>query len=270
MNKMVDDVLSNVFMFVINNDYISKSDIIQRFKLSIEAVDKIVETLYASNIIGDINEYNAYPVIVKSIEDIHEGVIEYLNEHGFSNDDILDAFKSLNTEEKEEVSIILNEKRDWNDVNNINPDENIPVVVRLVNKNMIYTENKNEVLYAEDIKIGELNNGKWSIIPPYPKYDYSPLTKFGELKEGTIVSHWAEVGADELNGWETRFNRINDYKLKIEVDPEWEENVYRALMWGAAYIAKFGGPDFADEDNELRKLYDILCDMQACIDKGVE
>jgi hypothetical protein len=265
-------VTANAIMFILKHDAISESDIVHRFKLSTEAAANVIKTMITARILGEANEYGFYPVIVKCLNDINEGIIEFLSDNGFSKQDIVDAFKALTTEEKDEVSMILNEKRNWIDINTTKPNENTPVVVRMVNKNMIYTENKSEVLYAEDVKIAEWDGEEWMIIPPYPKYDYSPITKFSELNEGTVVTHWAEVSDDELEDWKNRFNRFSDYNMKIEIDPEHEEDVYRALMWGAAYIAKFGGPDFANAQpgTGLRKMYETLCDMQACIDSNNE
>ena len=266
------DILANVIMFIFKHDQTCAADIISRFKLSIEATNNIIETMCAANIIEPVNDEGINIVKAKCFSDINDGIIEFLNNNGFSNEEINDAFKSLTTEEKEEVSIILTEKRDWVDALTTKPDVDIPVVVRLVNKNLIYTENRSEVFYAEDIKIAQWDGEKWTIIPPYPKYDYSPITKFGNLNEGTIVSHWAEVGNDELESWKNRFNRFSDFNMKIEIDPEYEEDVYRALMWGAAYISKFGGPDFnaCPSGEGLKKMYETLCDMQACIDNTKE
>lgn len=265
-----EDILANVIMYILKNDIVSMGDIINRFKLSIESAENIINTMVAANIISETNNDGINNVIVNSLDDINEGIIEFLNDNSFDNNEISKAFKALTTAEKDEVSIILNENRDWNNVDSAMPDENVPVIIRMIDRSMIYTENRTEVLYAEDMKIAQWDGTKWTIIPPYPRYDYSPLSKFSELNKGTVVTHWALVDADELHGWNTRFDRINPYNLTIEVDPEYEEDVYRALMWGAAFISKFGGPDFTDdkECKGLRKLYNVLCDMQACIDNN--
>ena len=265
------EIMANIIMYMLKHDSVITADIAQRFKLSLEITTNIIKAMCAAKIIAPTEINGLYKVIVKSFEDIDPGVVEFLNMNKFNNIQIADAFKTLTTEEKDEVSLILREDRDWEDATTNKPDLNIPVVIRMVNKNIIYNEDNCEVLYAEDMKIGKWNGEKWNIIPPYPKYDYSPISKFGELNEGTIVSHWAPVAADELEGWNTRFNRIFGYNLKIEVDPDWEEQVYRALMWGAAYIAKFGGPDFKEDTstNGLRKMYEVLCDMQACMDSNI-
>lgn len=266
-NNIGHDILANVIMYIFKHDTITGADLINRFKLSIEAATNIITTMGASGIIGP-EEAGVHPVTVKYLDDINEGIVEFLNDHGFTKEMIVDAFKALPTEQKEEVSIILREDRNWRNADEVKPDFNIPVAIRMIDRSKIYTENRSEVLYAEDIKIALWDGEKWTIIPPYPKFDYSPLSKYSELNEGVIVSHWGDIMVEELNAWQRRFDRFHGYKLKIEVDPDYEEEVYRALMWGAAYISKFGGPDFNNDDpeNSLRKMYTTLCDMQACMD----
>lgn len=267
MNTIGHDILANIIMYIFKHDTITGADIINRFKLSIEATTNVITMMGASGIIGT-EEAGVHPVTVKCLDDINEGIVEFLNDHGFTKEMIVDAFKALPTEKKEEVSIILRENRNWRDAETTMPEIGLPVAIRLLDRSKIYTENRSEVLYAEDIKIAQWDGEKWTILPPYPKFDYSPLSKFGELNEGVAVSHWGDVLVEELHAWQRRFDRFHGYNLKIEVDPDYEEEVYRALMWGAAYISKFGGPDFNndDPDNGLRKMYTTLCDMQACMD----
>ena len=263
--KKANDIIANIIMYILKYDNISMLDVSRRFKLGIEAMESVTKSMIAAGIIGQSNGNGECPVLINSIKDLQFGIIEFLNENNFTNDQIEKALVTLKKEDKEEVSLILKEDRDWSDINN-KPDINIPVVMRIVNKNMIYVENRNEILYAEDIKIGQFDGNNWHVYPPYPKYDYSPLSQYSELNDGSIVSHWAPVESGELEAWNNRFKRIFDYPLKIEVDPEHEETVYKALMWGAAYISKFGGPDFYNEENNLHKMYEVLCDMQAYID----
>lgn len=173
---------------------------------------------------------------------------------------------------KKEISLILSEKRDWIDANIRKPDPKQLVVMRLTNPDIIFDENDDNIFRSEDIKIGEYyiptssedGNGEWLVYGPYPKYDYSILTNKSRLKEGTIVSHWAIPEDGELEGWSNRLNPIGSYKkMSIDVDEENEENVYRALLHGAAFISQA-----MEEDKDLEKLYIILCDLQACIDSN--
>lgn len=178
--------------------------------------------------------------------------------------------------EKEEISSILSERRLWKDVNEEKPPKDIPVVVRLVNRDKIFNESENQVLYAEDIKIARMSEDEtFKIDPPFPKYDFSPLTNKEELYEGTEISHWAFPEEGELEGWYTRYNPIRSYKhLKIEADEETEMDVYRALSFGSSAISRLyrfnptmAIPDDAPEDvKELFKFYEILCDLQSYFD----
>lgn len=172
---------------------------------------------------------------------------------------------------KKVVSNILLEKRKWIDVKDAVPSPGQLVVVRLLNTKIIYGETDTEIYPAEDIKVAnyakDYNNpeiGHWHIAAPYPKYDFSPLTSKDKLLDGTVVTHWAELEKGELEGWNTRFDPAFVYKkLILQVDEDHEEDVYRALMWGAAFIDKI------ERDNpEAKKLVRILYDLQSVLDKG--
>lgn len=173
---------------------------------------------------------------------------------------------------KKEISLILSEKRDWIDADSKKPEPNQLVVMRLTNPDIIFDEDDEKIFRSEDIKIGKYHittssvdgKGEWIVYGPYPKYDYSILTDKSKLKEGTIVSHWAIPENGELEGWDKRLSPIGSYKkLNIDIDDENEEDVYRALLHGAAFISQA-----MEEDKELEKLYIILCDLQACIDSN--
>lgn len=181
--------------------------------------------------------------------------------------------------EKRKVSNILLEKREWFDANEKKPPIGERVVIRFTNDNIIYGETETEVYYAEDIKVGRYlqsieavngESGRWVIDPPYPKYDYSPLSKKENLLEGSYVTHWAYPEDGELEGWDTRFDMHNKYeKLRIEVDPDQEEDVYRAFMWGASFLSRTKEFHECPDGKGIRKLYGILCDLQYCIDKNI-
>ena len=174
---------------------------------------------------------------------------------------------------KKIVSNILSEKRNWVDATKAKPEPGVQVVMRLYNPMIIFGENETEIYPAEDIKVGtyvrdydDPTKGSWHVSPPFPKFDYSPLSTKDRLNEDTTVTHWAEIPEDELEGWNTRFEPIFVYKkLNLEVDDEHAEDVYRALIWGAACIDKLehGNPEAA-------KLVRILYDLQAIMDSGKE
>lgn len=144
---------------------------------------------------------------------------------------------------KEVISkVLLKDPDDWKVVGNGELPKG-PVVVRLENRGIVWNESDDNhpedgewILYGEDIKVAENKNGVWEVVPPYPLYDYSPLACKGSLSKGTTVTHWRPLKDDELKSWQNRLNPINNYqKLKIEVDPEHEENVYRTLECSWVY-----------------------------------
>jgi hypothetical protein len=55
--------------------------------------------------------------------------------------------------------------------------------------------------------------------------------------------------------------------LKLLIDPEKEEEFYRALLWAANFMARSAGPDFYDRESEMRKMYERICDLQWAIDQ---
>ena len=173
---------------------------------------------------------------------------------------------------KQISSYVLREPRRWVSTLEGLPNPDVQVVIRLYDESQIMSETETEIFPAEDLKIGRFTENGWIIDPPYPKYDYSPLSHKGKINENTTVTHWAIPAEGELEGWETRFNRIREYKkLEIHVDPENEELVYKALLWGGAYIARFAGPEMDSPDSELRQYYEVLCDLQQYIDShGIE
>lgn len=173
------------------------------------------------------------------------------------------------------VSNILHEPRDWKNANEVKPEAGQLVVIRMMNPTIIYAENEKEIYPSEDMKIGEFirnatdpSTGVWVIAPPHPRFDYSPLSDKERLNDETLVTHWAIPEEGELEGWRTRFDQTNLYKkLNIEVDDDHLELVYRALVWGAAFIQKYN-PD----EPEAKYLAHVLYDLQYVIDtgKGIE
>lgn len=175
------------------------------------------------------------------------------------------------TSKKIVVSNILHEKREWVDASKKMPDPNTPVVIRMYNPNILFAETETEIYPAEDVKIAKFlpglddpTKGSWCICPPYPRFDYSPLSSKDRLDEGTVVTHWALPMDGEVEGWNTRFDQINLFKkLKLEVDDEHLELVYRALLWGSTYIQKCCG-----NDPDAVRLATILYDLQYVLDKN--
>lgn len=173
------------------------------------------------------------------------------------------------TEGKPRVSRVLTQERDWKRPSEELPEENKPVIIRLMHLKDVDFEDENYIYPIEDNLVGYVNGGKWIISTPFPKYDYSRLSNKAVINENVEVTHWAELMEGELKGWESRFDRIREYdKLELLVDPANEEVVYRSLMWAAHFIAMAAGPEFQDRNNELRISYEVICDLQNAIDKG--
>ncbi len=181
---------------------------------------------------------------------------------------------------KKKLSMILdkNDNREWIDVNNSLPDPNAPVVIRFTNENIIFAEDDENIIFAEDEKVAkrilDINNPDkfiWSILPPWPKYDYSPLSLRDQLIDGTVVTHWSYLQSGELDGWNSRFDPLGDYNhLSIKVSADYEEIVYRSLLYGANMIARSVDGKLDEKSNELyAAMYAVLTDLQYCIDRDV-
>lgn len=158
----------------------------------------------------------------------------------------------------------MNDKRQWIDCNTNKPAINTPVTIRLCHTIKCVKETEIEIYPLEDVKIASYDGTKWKILPPYPKYDFSPLSCKENIKDDAIVSHWTVTTPNELTWWNERFDLIRSYdKLALSVDSNNEELVYRALLWGGALINQYA-PD------ELKYLSDVLYDLQHCIDINIE
>jgi methyl coenzyme M reductase subunit D len=208
-------------------------------------------------------------------------------------------------------SSILEQDRDWQDANEVKPAVNQRVVIRMVNPDAILNKDEvdedpdAEIQLLEGIAIGrylyplrEGEEGSWQVDPPYPLYDYSPLTDKDKLKDGIEVSHWAVPAEGELEGWDNKFMPTDTYAaLSLTSDERHKETIYRSLMYGSMYVGneanKIKGqityignhkdefhaqyPDYNLEDTvnnmneqfkDLEKLCNTLYDLQYCMDVG--
>lgn len=175
------------------------------------------------------------------------------------------------------ASRILQEDRKWFNTSEKLPDDGQKVVIRLCDPSMSIGKNaKGETVIIEDMKIGIYMDEKWMIAPPYPKFDYSPLSSGGTINDGAIVTHWAvpEKGTEddigEVEAWETRFSITGNYnRFVVEVDERYEQLLYRACSLGAACIRRVYGED-ADTLPMVAMLWDIqaLMDQNAKIENG--
>ena len=86
------------------------------------------------------------------------------------------------------------------------PRENTPVMFIIRHNSTVTDSTETEEYMLEDVKIGKLVDSKWIVLPPYPKYDYSPLSKKANILPDATVVYWATVSEEDLIGWETRFD----------------------------------------------------------------
>lgn len=185
--------------------------------------------------------------------------------------------KTSEKSNKTPVSIILNDPnspRKWIDISESKPDPGVPVVIRIMNDSITFAEDDQNIIYAEDMKVGRMlvdkdNGGEsWYIEPPYTKYDYSPLSTRDKITKGTIVTHWAELKEEELGWWKSRLNPVGDYNhLSFNISSEYEELMYLSIINGASFIARSVEGDINADGNEREAaMYGVLTDLQFCID----
>ena len=203
--------------------------------------------------------------------------------------------ETINMNGKKLISNIL-PGGNWFDVNDSKPDFGKKVVIRVVSDNLTYYEDDEKIMLAEDQKIGvyladinDSSKGEWAIAPPFPKYDYSPLTNREKISDGSKVTHWRELMDGELDSWNVRFSVTGTYDtLKLSIDSEHEEKLYRSLTHGAAamrvranelrYMAHHKQKedknadvtDMIDEANKLEDFTTYLYDLQAVIDNNID
>lgn len=171
------------------------------------------------------------------------------------------------------ASKILQENRKWFDASKELPKPGQKVVIRMCDPSMELGKTEaGKIIAVEDMKIGVYIDNKWMVAPPYPKFDYSPLSSGPFINDGAIVTHWAipEEGVDgdigEVEAWETRFSLAGEYKtLSVKIDEKYEELLYRACSLGAACIRKIYG-----EDKDTLPMIAVLWDIQAIMDQDAE
>lgn len=169
------------------------------------------------------------------------------------------------------VSNILKQKREWIMIAQKYPDFNDPVLIRLMNRSVILSEDEKEYYPLEDMKIATWDGSKWSICYPFPLYDYSPLTDHTELRADVEVTHWSKATVKELIGWASRLCVYNNFThLRMEVDKEHEKGVYRALIHAASVFDSIASADEVEEETKTlyRACSQVMNDLQCCMDQG--
>lgn len=175
---------------------------------------------------------------------------------------------------KKVLSKVLLDGHEWFSTSEIDKvPRSEPLVVRLEHPKTVIGEDKDVIMYMEDIKVAMLNKeGEWRILPPHPLYDFSPLSSKDHVYDGVNVSHWRYPINNEVGEWAKRLMPINHYsKLVLEVDKDNERDVYIALIHAANAIVSRVDPEIwnnPDDDraNQEKKDWAILCDLQSAMD----
>jgi hypothetical protein len=194
-------------------------------------------------------------------------------------------------EEKEIIKKILNDGRDWKDVNDELPEYGKRVVIHYTNDEYTVYETDTQIYKAEAMAVGVLeeHDGEFHICPPYIKYEYSPLTKRSELINGTKVTHWAEATEEDLKDWDDQYMLDNKYEqFDFQVSEDMEENVYKTIIRARSIVNDIMAIKVSKDKNDmmyrlnsvidhylgvedmtietLKAMASILGDMQAMID----
>lgn len=216
-----------------------------------------------------------YRVNPRDLKDLIPPVSWLLVTEGrYKPEEIEEKLKNLPPLDKQKVSGILTSEKSpytWIDVNETMPPVGKPVAIRFVDPNKTYGETFDIILEAEDMKIATVDEkGNWKILPPFPLFDYSPLSNKENINKECTVTHWTEVSDEEMNGWNTRFNPLGRYKLlNIEVDKDHQELVYKSLLWASHFIKNAIENNVNPESApELTQYYNTLADLQCCMDSG--
>lgn len=169
-----------------------------------------------------------------------------------------------NVKKKEISNILTKIPRDWHAITKKVPPTDTKVIIRIVDYDKVRDETEDLILYVEEQKIAifsedENNPGVmyWHVCPPYSKYDMSPLTYHDKINENAVITHWADVPEEEIKEYEERFKPQGGYDtLKLEVDKDHEEIVYKALLQGAYLLSASGYSDY----------YEVFYDLVSLID----
>lgn len=259
---------ASIVIYVISREKINFNVMKSKLNLSEEEMCICINSLIKDGIIED-DIRDEYDVIISNLEDFDEDLLSLLHKNDYNDTFIMKCLSGFNSNQIEK-SVILN--NEWNPVY----DNNIPfgkVLIRIVDKNRIYYRNRDEVYYAEDMRLAEYINGKWELIGPHQKYEYSPvITRDHKIAQNCIVSHYKVPREEELVTWNKRFNMHNHYEyLSLHIDEENEEMVYDSFTIALAALNNSINLSTDDETkHKFAKAYTIISDLQSLIDSGRE
>lgn len=273
-------ILSDIIFWTIHYDYVTPQMLQLKFGCKPEFAIAAFQALYQMGVIGKNNpndDKEPWVVMYVDIEDIPNEMINVLCQNGKDIKMIIKALEGLPKEKKKVQSNILSDKtHKWIDIEDESPNNGETVLIRIVNPNKIYMENRTELVYMEDLKIATYypnDQDKFLIEGPFPLFDYSPcsLGRFIKYDEGAKVTHWERVIKDQLHQWKHRFDPHSKYEtLKLDCSEDHIEELYRALVLAASCIGKeaIQYPKDHEVRLKLEKAYNYMCDLQATMDRG--
>lgn len=258
---------AEVVIYAISHEKINVDVMKNNLDLSEEELNTYIKSLSAGRIIEN-SMSDEFEVAISSIEDLDDDFLGLLHRNGYDDTFIVKCLSGFNSTQIVKSVIINN---DWNTLN-----DNIPsgkVLIRIIDNNRIYHRDRDEVYYAEDMRLAEYVNGKWELIGPHQKYEYSPVvTRDHKIAPGCIVTHYKAPTEEELVIWDKRFNMHNHYEhLSLRIDDENEEMVYDSFTIALAALSNSINLSADDETkHKFAKAYTVISDLQSLIDTGRE
>lgn len=260
---------AELVIYTISHERINLDIMKSKLDLSEEELNTYIKSLSTDGIIEDTTG-DEYEVIVSTIEDFDDNFLNFLHENGYDDTFIVKCFSGFNSTQVAR-SVIINDN--WNPIFD---DDDIPsgkVLIRIVDKNRIYHRNRDEVYYAEDMRLAEYIDGKWELIGPHQKYEYSHVvTRDHKIAPRCIVTHYKVPTEEELVTWDKRFNMHNHYEhLSLHIDSENEEMVYDSFTIALAALNNSINLSANDETKrKFARAYTVISDLQSLIDSGKE
>jgi len=252
--------------FGIITDKTPEEEIDKKLHEGITNLEKLVDL----NIIT--REGYMYTTYIDHIDKVPSDIVKFLNDNGFPREEIQKVV-FIPEDKKPEVSTVVDDPKVWNDIFKVDPLTDVPLVVRIRHKTKMKRKMVHCRAYLETSSIARYDGKEWTIIPPYHKYDFSPLTNRDKIKEDALVTHWRTANKEELLLWSKQCDSVNSYEqLEVNVDPYNEINVYDGLIIASALLyEKIETSRENLDENTLSKFenaYNVLIDLQAAIDKG--
>lgn len=272
MDQQSKKMIADVIFMTIGKPTISQSVLKLHYPfLGDTTINELLIMMQQLTIISKLPD-GSYQVNPRKTGDIVPPVLWLLMTDGrYKKEEIEEKLSKLPPLEKKEVSGILQKgEYNWLDVNESPAPKDKPIAIRFKDVTKSYGETVDTIYVAEDMKIATFDGDKWHILPPFALYDYSPLSNKENINDGAIVTHWAEIEEKDLEGWNTRFDPIGKYKLlNIEADEDNKELVYKSLLWGASFIRQtIENNNNPESSGDLMKYYQVLSDLQYCMDSG--